>query len=84
MLGFYLFVIFVFKYLFFFLQISNFVLYFLVFGSQSYATYQVEKFVTLVRKSTRCLSFYYFKEDVLEFLLDLYLCDAVRIVNKSC
>lgn len=42
--------------------------------------YQVEKFVTLVRKSTRSL--YYFKEDVLESLLDL--CDAVRIVNKSC
>ena len=57
---------------------------FLVFGTQSYAMYQVEKFVTLARKSTLCLSFYYFKEDVLEFLLDLYLCDAVRILNKSC
>ena len=55
---------------------------FLVFGTQSYAMYQVEKFVTLVGKSTRSL--YYFKEDALESLLDLYLCDAVRIVNKSC
>ena len=42
--------------------------------------YHVEKFVTLVRKSTRSL--HYFKADVLESLLDL--CDAVRIVNKSC
>ena len=42
--------------------------------------YQVEKFVTLVRESTRSL--YYFNEDVLESLLDL--CDAARIVNKSC
>ena len=40
--------------------------------------YQVEKFVSLVRKSSRSL--YYFKEDVLESLLDL--CDAVRIVNR--
>ena len=53
---------------------------FLVFGTKSYEMYQVEKFVTLVRKSTRSL--YYFKEDVLETLIDL--CDAVRIVNKSC
>ena len=30
---------------------------FLVFGTQSYAMYQVEKFVTLVRKSTRCCRF---------------------------
>ena len=53
-----------------------------LFFCRSAILYQVEKFVTLVRKSTRCLSLYYFKEDVLESLLDL--CDAVRIVNKSC
>ena len=60
----------------------HYLITFLVFGTQSYAMYQAEKFVTLVRKSTRSL--YYFKEDVLESLLELYLCDAVRIVNKSC
>ena len=51
---------------------------FLVFGTKSHEMYQVEKFVTLVKKSTHSL--YYFKEDVLESLLDL--CDAVRIVNR--
>ena len=65
---------------FFFLQISNFVHCFSCFWYATYAMYQVEKFVSLVRKSSRSL--YYFKEDVLESLLDL--CDAVRIVNKSC
>ena len=69
-----------FQLLLFFCRSAILFIAFLVFGTQSYAMYQVEKFVSLVRKSSRSL--YYFKEDVLESLLDL--CDAVRIVNKSC
>ena len=65
---------------FFFCRSAILFIAFLVFGTQSYAMFQVENFVSLVRKSSRSL--YYFKEDVLESLLDL--CDAVRIVNKSC
>ena len=64
--------------LFFFCRSAILFIAFLVFGTRSYAMYQVEKFVSLVRKSSRSL--YYFKEDVLESLLDL--CDAVRIVNR--
>ena len=74
----FIYLLFMFSITLFFLQISNFVHCFSCFWYATYAMYQVEKFVSLVRKSSRSL--YYFKEDVLESLLDL--CDAVRIVNR--
>ena len=74
----FIYLLFMFSITLFFCRSAILFIAFLVFGTRSYAMYQVEKFVSLVRKSSRSL--YYFKEDVLESLLDL--CDAVRIVNR--